>query len=161
VIGACVAFTLYIAVIPLVFLFWQSFRTPQTATVPAVWTLGNYAAAYGTTETFRLFLTSVQFAFGASLFAFTVGMTLAWMNERTNTPFKSIFYALSLIPLVIPSILFTVSWILLASPQIGIINQLLQNWFGLTGPPFDIYSMGGMIWVDRSEEHTSELQSPQ
>jgi iron(III) transport system permease protein len=148
VIGACVAFTVYIAVIPLVFLIWQSFRTPQTATTPAVWTFGNYAAAYGTSETFRLFLTSIRFAFGASLFSFIVGTALAWMNERTNTPFKSVFYALSLIPLVIPSILFTVSWILLASPQIGIINQLLQNWLGLQQPPFDIYSMGGMIWVD-------------
>src|SRR5258705_4890755 len=142
VIGGCVAVTVYIAVIPLVFLLWQSFRTPQTATVPAVWTLGNYAAAYGTAETFRLFLTSIRFAAGASLFAFIVGTTLAWMNERTNTPFKSIFYALSLIPLVIPSILFTVAWILLASPQIGILNQLIHGWVGLEQPPLDIYSMG-------------------
>ena len=148
VIGACVAFTVYIAVIPLVFLLWQSFRTPQTATVPAVWTLENYVTAYGTADTFRLFLTSIRFAAGASLFAFVVGTALAWMNERTNTPFKSVFYALSLIPLVIPSILFTVAWILLASPQIGIVNQLVQNWFGLEQPPFDIYSMAGMIWVD-------------
>jgi iron(III) transport system permease protein len=148
VIGACVAVTVYIAVIPLAFLLWQSFRTPQTATTPAVWTLGNYVAAYGTADTFRLFLTSIRFASGASLFAFTVGTTLAWMNERTNTPFKSVFFALSLIPLVIPSILFTVAWILLASPQIGIVNQLIQGWFGLEQPPFDIYSMGGMIWVD-------------
>jgi len=148
VIGACVAFAVYIAVIPLAFLLWQSFRTPQTAATPAVWTLGNYIAAYGTAETFRLFLTSMRFAFGASLFSFIVGTALAWMNERTNTPFKSIFFALSLIPLVIPSILFTVSWILLASPQIGIVNQLIQGWFGLEQPPFDIYSMGGMIWVD-------------
>ena len=29
VIGVCVAFTVYIAVIPLGFLLWQSFRTPQ------------------------------------------------------------------------------------------------------------------------------------
>ena len=99
-------------------------------------------------DTFRLFVTSIRFAAGASLFAFVVGTALAWMNERTNTPFKSVFYALSLIPLVIPSILFTVAWILLASPQIGIVNQLVQNWFGLEQPPFDIYSMAGMIWVD-------------
>jgi iron(III) transport system permease protein len=148
VIGACVAFTVYIAVIPLAFLLWQSFRTPQTATSPAVWTLGNYIAAYGTSETFRLFWTSIRFASGASMFAFFVGTALAWMNERTNTPFKTVFFALSLIPLVIPSILFTVAWILLASPQIGIVNQLLQGWFGLEQPPFDIYSMPGMIWVD-------------
>jgi iron(III) transport system permease protein len=148
VIGACVAVTVYVAVIPLVFLLWQSFRTPQTASVAAIWTLGNYVAAYGTADTFRLFLTSIRFAFGASLFAFVVGTALAWMNERTNTPFKTVFFALSLIPLVIPSILFTVAWILLASPQIGIVNQLLQGWFGLQQPPFDIYSMAGMIWVD-------------
>ena len=148
VIGVCVAFAVYIAVIPLGFLFWQSFRTPQSAAADAVWTLGNYAAAYGTSDTARLFWTSIQFALGTSVFAFTLGTALAWMNERTNTPFKTVFYALSLIPLVIPSILFTVSWILLASPQIGIINLVLQSWLGLQAPPFDIYSIGGMIWVD-------------
>ena len=70
------------------------------------------------------------------------------MNERTNTPFKALFFALSLIPLVIPSILFTISWILLASPQIGIINLVLQGWLGLEEPLFNIYSLAGMIWVD-------------
>ena len=148
VIGASVAFTVYIAVIPLAFLLWQSFRTPQTATTDAVFTLGNYVEAYGSSETWRLFWTSIQFALGASLFAFLVGTTLAWMNERTNTPFKSIFFALSIIPLVIPGILFTVAWILLASPKIGIVNLVIQGWFGLEEPPFDIYSLGGMIWVD-------------
>jgi iron(III) transport system permease protein len=148
VIGLCVAFTAYIAVIPLGFLLWQSFRTPQTADIPAVWTLENYITAYGTADTLRLFVTSLRFALGASVFAFTLGTLLAWMNERTNTPFKSFFFGLSLIPLVIPSILFTVSWILLASPQIGIVNLVLQNWLGLETPPFDIYSLWGMIWVD-------------
>jgi iron(III) transport system permease protein len=148
VLGGAVAFTVYVAMIPLAFLLWQSFRTPQTAAEPAVWTLANYVTAYGTSDTWRLFSASLRFASGASLFAFALGTALAWMNERTNTPFKTVFYALSLIPLVIPSILFTVSWILLASPQIGIINQILQSWFGLEQAPFDIYSLGGMIWVD-------------
>jgi iron(III) transport system permease protein len=148
VIGGCVAFTIYIGVIPLGFLLWQSFRTPQTATADAVFTLANYTAAYGTTDTLSLFATSIQFAAGTAVFAFLIGATLAWMNERTNTPFKAVFFALSLIPLVIPSILFTVSWILLASPQIGIINLVVQGWLGLEEPPFDVYTLPGMIWVD-------------
>jgi len=148
VIGACVAFTVYIAVIPLGFLMWQSFRTPQTAAAEAVFTLENYVAAYGTPETLALFWTSVRFASGTALFALLLGTTLAWMNERTNTPFKGLFFALSLIPLVIPSILFTVAWILLASPQIGIVNLVIQGWLGLEEPLFDIYSLPGMIWVD-------------
>jgi iron(III) transport system permease protein len=148
VIGVCVLFTLYIAVVPLGFLLWESFFTPQTATKAAEFTLQNYITAYTSSDTARLFWTSLKFATGTAAFAFVVGTTLAWMNERTNTPFKGLFFALSLIPLVIPGILFTVAWILLGSPKIGIINLTLMNLFGLASPPFNIYSMWGMIWVD-------------
>ena len=148
VIGLCVAITVYIAVIPLGFLVWQSFFTPQTAEKAAQFTLGNYVEAYGSSETARLFWNSVKFAVGTSCFSFFVGTALAWMNERTNTPFKNLFFALSIIPLIIPGILFTVAWILLASPKIGIVNLVLRNWFGFDTSPFDIYSIWGMIWTD-------------
>jgi iron(III) transport system permease protein len=148
VIGACVVFTVYIAVVPLGFLLWQSFFTPQTATKAAEFTLGNYLTAYSSSDTARLFWTSLQFALGTASFSFIVGTSLAWMNERTNTPLKSLFFALSLIPLVIPGILFTVAWILLGSPKIGLVNLALMSIFGLDGSPFNIYSMWGMIWVD-------------
>jgi iron(III) transport system permease protein len=148
VIGLCVAFTLYIAVIPLGFLLWQSFFTPQTATKAAVFTLDNYITAYTSSETARLFWNSVRYAVGVAFFSFFVGTGLAWINERTNTPLKGLFYALSLIPLVIPGILFTVAWILLGSPKIGIINLVLMDAFNLQSAPFDVYSLLGMIWVD-------------
>ncbi len=148
VIGLCVAITVYIAIVPLGFLLWQSFFTPQTADTPAVFTFSNYTEAYGSSETWRLFRNSVVFAIGTSTFSFIVGTGLAWMNERTNTPFKTLFYALSIIPLIIPGILFTVAWILLASPKIGIVNLVLKHWFGVDDPLFDIYSMWGMIWTD-------------
>ena len=147
VIALCVVLTVYIAIVPLGFLVWQSFFTPQTADQPAVFTLSNYTEAYGSSETWRLFKNSVIFAIGTSTFSFIVGTGLAWMNERTNTPFKTLFYALSIIPLIIPGILFTVAWILLASPKIGIVNLVLKQ-FGVDDPIFDIYSMWGMIWID-------------
>ncbi len=148
VITVCVLFTVYIAVVPLGFLLWQSFFTPQTASKAAEFTWGNYLTAYSSSDTARLFFTSVQFAIGTASFSFIVGTTLAWMNERTNTPFKSLFFAMSLIPLVIPGILFTVAWILLGSPKIGLVNLSLMALFNLDGPVFNIYSMWGMIWVD-------------
>jgi len=148
VIGVSVLLVSYLALMPLGFLLWQSFFTPATATNPAVFTLANYVVAYSDVETLKLLGSSVTFAMGASVFAFLVGTALAWMNERTNTPFKSLFFALSIIPLIIPGILFTVAWILLASPKIGILNMLLQSWFGTDYVFFNIYSMWGMIWVD-------------
>jgi iron(III) transport system permease protein len=49
---------------------------------------------------------------------------------------------------VIPGILFTVAWILLGSPKIGLINLALQKLFSTDAVFINVYSMGGMIWVD-------------
>lgn len=147
IIGICVLAVAYLTLIPLGFLMWQSFFTPQTATKAAEFTFDNYSTAYSSVETLRLLGSSLHFAIGTAVFAFVVGTALAWMNERTNTPFKSLFFALSIIPLIIPGILFTVAWILLGSPKIGIINLLLQNWFGTDYVFFNVYSMWGMVWV--------------
>jgi iron(III) transport system permease protein len=147
-IGVPVALVIWLSLVPLVFLLWQSFLTPETASRPAVFTLENFRTAYFSAETFRLFFNSVQFAVGTAVFALGLGTTLAWMNERTNTPFKKLFFALSIIPLVIPGILFTVSWIMLASPRIGIINLMLQGLFSTDYVFFNVYTMTGMIFVD-------------
>src|SRR5262245_7489365 len=93
-IGVSVAIVAYLGLVPLVFLLWQSFFTPQTAAKAAEFTLDNYAQAYTSLETVRLFANSLQFATGSAIFAFVVGTLLAWMNERTNTPFKALFFAL-------------------------------------------------------------------
>jgi iron(III) transport system permease protein len=148
VLGLCVAIVAYLALIPLGFLLWQSFFTPHTAAKPAVFTLGNYAAAYTSVQTAKLFVNSVVFAAGTAAFSLIVGTALAWMNERTNTPFKRVFFSLALVPLIIPGILFTISWIMLASPKIGIFNLLLQSWFGTDYVFFNVYTLWGMIWVD-------------
>jgi iron(III) transport system permease protein len=147
-IGGSVALVVWLALVPLVFLLWQSFLTPQTAAVPARYTLENYRTAYFSAETVRLFLNSVEFAAGAALLSLTLGTALAWMNERTNTPFKKLFFGLSIVPLVIPGVLFAVSWMMLASPKIGIINVALQGLFKTDTVFVDIYTMAGMIWVD-------------
>lgn len=142
VIGTAIILVTYFAIVPLIFLLWQSFKGPTG------FTIAHYVKAYTNPETLTLFFNSIQFAVGTTLVAFTIGLLLAWMNERTNTPFKSLFYALSIIPLIIPGILFTVSWILLASPEIGLFNIALQKLFNTDMVFFNIYSMGGMIWVD-------------
>ena len=148
VIGVAVALVVWLALVPLVFLLWQSFLTPQTAAEPARFTLENFRTAYLSSDNARLFANSLQFAVGAAALSLVVGTALAWMNERTNTPFKTLFFALTIIPLVIPGILFTVAWILLGSPKIGLINLGLQKLFDTNAVFVNVYTMAGMIWVD-------------
>jgi iron(III) transport system permease protein len=148
VAAAATAAVVWLSLVPLGFLLWQSFFTPETATAPAQLTFDNYRTAYWSVETLRLFGNSVAFAAGSAGLAFVAGTFFAWVNERTDTPFKSAFFAMSLVPLIIPAILFTVSWILLASPKIGIINAAVQHLFATDLVVANIYSMAGMIFVD-------------
>jgi iron(III) transport system permease protein len=148
IIGLCLLVVAILALVPFSFMIWQSFHTPETASSPSTLTLGNYVTAYTNPETVAIFWNSVKFAIGGSALAFVIGTALAWMNERTNTPMRRLFFALSIVPLIIPSILFTISWIMLASPKIGLLNMAAMGLFGLSEPPFNIYSMWGMIWVD-------------
>lgn len=147
-IGLCVFVVGYLTLMPLIFLLWESFQTPSTSDQVAQFTFNNYLQAYSGYETFLLLRNSIGFAAGSAIFAFLIGTALAWMNERTNTPFKNLFFALSVIPLIIPGILFTVTWIFLASPKIGMINLFLQSLFNTKYVFFDIYTIWGMIWVD-------------
>ena len=68
VIGVSVAIVAYLALVPLGFLLWQSFFTPQTAAKAAEFTLDNYVQAYSSLETVRLFTNSLQFATGTAIF---------------------------------------------------------------------------------------------
>ena len=137
-----------LAIVPLAYLVWQSFHTPHTASSSAVATLANYRAAIGNGQLGTLLGNSLVFAAGTALFAFATGATLAWLNERTNVPFKRLFFALSLVPLVVPGIVFAVAWMLLASPRIGLVNLVLQQLFASDAVFVDVYSMAGMVFVD-------------
>src|SRR5579859_872139 len=105
-IALIVVVVAWLALVPLVFMLWQSLLSTQTATSAARFTLDNYRAAYASADTARLFANSLQFALGSAALAFVFGALLAWINERTDTPFKSLFFALALVPLIIPGILF-------------------------------------------------------
>ena len=148
VIGASIALVAYLALVPLGFLLWQSVHAPATGADTARLTLDNFRVAYSNRETARLFGNSLKFAVGTSLIAFVIGTLLAWMNERTNTPFKRLFLALSIVPLIIPGVLFVVAWILLGSPRIGLVNVALQSLFGTNLVFVDVYSLPGMAFVD-------------
>jgi len=67
VIGVAVALVVWLALVPLVFLLWQSFLTPQTAAEPAQYTLENFRTAYLSSDNARLVVNSLQFAVGAAL----------------------------------------------------------------------------------------------
>ena len=148
VLIGCSLFVLYLAGVPLVMLLYGSIRSAPIGEPGATYTLDNYVKAYFDREFYLLFWNSLKYAFGTCAISFLIGTYLAWINERTNTPFKKVFVVMALIPFIIPGILSTIAWILLLSPKIGLINLVVKAALGLEAAPFNIYSMGGMVWAE-------------
>ncbi len=144
----CTAFVLYLAGIPLLMLLYGSIRSAPIGEPGATYTIQNYVKAYFDKEFYLLLLNSVSYALGTCGLTFLIGTFLAWVSERTNTPLKKLFVVMSLIPFIIPGILSTISWILLLSPKIGLINIVVKELLGLEAAPFNVYSMWGMIWAE-------------
>jgi iron(III) transport system permease protein len=133
----------YLALTPLGFLIYG------TLFEDGVFGFDAFTRAYEFTGIGEMIRNSVVFALGSSLLSFVIGTTLAYVTIRTNVPFKSLLIATALVPLIIPGLLYTISWIMLSSQNVGFINQVSQALIGR--PIFDIFSMAGMIWVEGSD----------
>jgi iron(III) transport system permease protein len=130
----------YLAIVPLYYLLWGTFFGDTGVD------FSGFSRAYGNDKIGELVLNSLWFAFGAATLALVVGTALAYLNVRTDVPFKGLFFAASIIPLIIPGILYTVAWILLASPEIGLLNKAIEP---VLGPGFfDVFTVWGMVWVE-------------
>lgn len=137
----------YLTVIPVGMLVVGAFKEGDPG-VAGRFTLEHILDAYGDPTIYPLFFNSAIYALGTAIVSFALGTTLAWIVERTNTPFKSLFYSLTLVPFIIPGVLHTIAWIYLLSPRIGLINRVLVSTFNLSSPPFDVFTVGGMVWVE-------------
>src|SRR5437870_438608 len=144
VVGAGVL--IYLAVLPLLMLLIGRFQA-EVAPREFVYTLKNYRAAYASEYTYSTFMNSLIFASGSAGLSFIIGTLLAWLTERTNTPLRALFVPVAVVPLILPGVLESIAWIFLLSPKFGYLNVWLMNLFGLKSPPFNVFSLPGMIWV--------------
>jgi iron(III) transport system permease protein len=139
IMAAVVLTIAYLAIIPLGYLLWGTFWDGRSLTVEP------FDRAYTATGLGELIWNSFWFAFGATLVSVVIGTGLAYLTERTDIPFKKLIFIASLVPLIIPGILYTISWIFLGSQRIGIFNEWLEPLFG--PGTLNVFSLPGMIIV--------------
>jgi iron(III) transport system permease protein len=111
-------------------------------------TLDKYVSAYTDPDFAGILLNTLIFTLGSAIMATVLALFLAYVNTRTNIPFKFLFGVITIIPMMIPHILFAVSWVLLLNPSNGILNRLLMQVFGLEKALLNIYTLPGMILVE-------------
>jgi iron(III) transport system permease protein len=141
IVGGAMVIVGYLAVVPLWYLFHDTFTGSAGLTFEA------FARAYGgTTQAGEMLANSLVFALGSSALALVTGTVLAYVQVRTDVPFKGLLFAASLVPLIVPGILYAAAWIFLGDPNIGLINTLLFRPL-IGADPVNVFSVGGMVWV--------------
>lgn len=140
------AFLLILIGVPVAMVILMSLRTGFPGEdVP--FTLENFAAVYLTPQTYEVLGNTVFFAVASVAITLLLAVPLVWILMRTDIPLKKTIYVLLTVGILIPVFLRTIAWILLLSPRIGLLNKWLQGLFDLSQPPFNLYSLTGMAFV--------------
>ena len=129
---------------PLSFLIGASFWSTDPFTPGGYFTVSNYVDTYINPSTYTLWVNTLIIALGTTAWANLLGVGMAWVIARTNTPFRRFLEGVIILPYVVPSYLLAVAYIFLLSPRIGSINKLLDPAIGVT---LDIYSFWGIVFV--------------
>jgi iron(III) transport system permease protein len=135
---------------PVVYLVRSSFQEINFDGSFGAITLRHYQALLETDSLFPVVLTSAIYAAGSAIVALILGGAQAWIVERTDTPLRSLVMIVSIVSLGIPSVLYTISFLLLLG-RTGPVNQVLMWATGADGPVFNVYSLHGMILIQGIE----------
>lgn len=135
----------WLVIPPLVFIVQTSLTERGTGAL----TFANYVAIFGSlSSTWTIFASSIMFSAGSAALALTLGTLLAWLAERTDTPFRGIAYVTAFVSFAIPPIVKIIGWILLIGPRAGLLNVWARDGLGLQAPQFDIFTLPGMIVIE-------------
>ncbi len=142
--------TAALVVVPVAFMIVGSFSLARLPTDFSWGNMGleNYIQVWTARGIDSVLLNTIVFVLGAIFVATGIATMLAWLVERSDMPGKLWIFASVPLCLAVPGLLQGVAWVLLLSPRSGIISRFVMDTFGLTQPFINIYSVGGMIFVE-------------
>ncbi len=122
-------------------ILWSTFIVGLPGTADSHLSLDNYSKVLLYPLTPEAGLNTLIIGIGTVLVSIFFAVPMAWFIHRTNTPYKGIFLTLMFLHILIPSFLKSMGWMILLSPQIGIINEVLRIFIPVESGPLSIYNL--------------------
>lgn len=141
IIFAIIGFLVIFQVFPLFYLIVRSFFPDGS------FTLDGFKRIYSYALNWTALKNTIISAGLAMIFGILLAFPLAWLVGRTNMYGKKFFRTLFVMTYMVPPYVGAMAWLRLLNPTVGNLNVFIQKLFGLTEAPFDIYTMGGLVWV--------------
>jgi len=140
VVGAAV-------ILPLIALVFNSFLVLDSSGFGTEWGLKNYRVMFQDRIIRKAFVNTLLISTGATLLATFLGVSLAWINARTNCPGRERLEPFNLIPFFLSPFVGAIAWHNLAAPKTGLLNVWAQDLFGLERHILNVDNIYGVIWV--------------
>lgn len=133
--------------LPLFALIVSSFRVLDELGFSAHWGLGNYDQIVSHPKLRGAFYNTIAISVGSTVLSTIMGVSLAWLNARTNCPWRDKLEPFNLIPYFLSPFVGAIAWHNIASPDVGLLNSLWRLATGSTGHILDVDNLWGVIWV--------------
>lgn len=134
-------------IVPLVVLFVSSFKVLDPLGWDTTWGFGNYVTMFTDRIIPKAFVNTLIISTGSTVLATFLGVSLAWVNARTNCPGRDYLEPYNLIPFFLSPFVGAIAWHNLGEPQTGLLNNLARDLLGIEGAIINIDNIWGVIWV--------------
>ncbi|MEK6712381.1 MAG: iron ABC transporter permease [Nitrospinota bacterium] len=134
-------------ILPLFALVMNSFLVMDSSGFGAEWGFANYRTMFKNRVIFKAFLNTIYICVGSTLLATLLGVSLAWINARTNCPLREKIEPFNLIPFFLSPFVGAIAWHTLAGGKTGLLNVWARDHLGIQTPLLNVDNIFGVIWV--------------
>ena len=141
VILIVVAFLVIFEVIPLSYLLIRSLFPKGS------FSLDSFKRVYTYDLNWTALINTVVISGLTTIFGVILAFPLAFLVGRTDMYGKKFFRTLFVTTYMVPPYVGAMAWLRLLNPNAGVLNKFLMQIFNLPKAPFNIYTVGGIVWV--------------
>lgn len=134
-------------ILPLLVLVVSSFQVLDPGGFDTVWGLDNYRTLFTDRVIPKAFVNTLIVCAGSTLLSTLLGVSLAWINARTNCPGRDWVEPYNLVPFFLSPFVGAIAWHNLAGGETGLLNSWVRDYLGVQGRPFNVDNLYGVIWV--------------
>ena len=121
----------FVVLYPLFWLVLGSFRADPSSTD---FNLDAYYAIFEAEYMGEVLWNTAVMSAGVTSLSVLIGVPLAWIVGRTDTPLKNYINMIAILPFIMPPVVVAVAWAYLGTPRVGFVN-LFWKWLIGTREP--------------------------
>ena len=134
-------------ILPLCALLVSSFLVLDPLGWDTEWGFDNYVTLFTDQVIPKAFLNTIIVSTGSTVVATILGVSLAWINARTNCPMRDYLEPYNLIPFFLSPFVGAIAWHNLGAPKTGLLNAWARDLLGIEGYLINVDNIWGVVWV--------------